>query len=166
MHPVALSDADLLRHCDVHHTRRSGPGGQRRNKVETAVVLTHRATGIRADASERRSQAANKKAALFRLRLRLALHVRSPIALGDPPSELWRSRCAGGKIAINPGHADFPPLLAEVLDQLEPARANVKAVAEHLKCTSSQLVRFIKLESRAFRWLNELRASHGLGPLK
>ena len=72
----------------------------------------------------------------------------------------------GGEIAINPGHADFPPLLAEVLDQLEPARANVKAVAEHLKCTSSQLVRFIKLESRAFRWLNELRASHGLGPLK
>jgi len=166
VHPAALSDADLLRQCDVQHTRRSGPGGQHRNKVETTVVLTHRGTGIRADASERRSQAANKKAALFRLRLRLALQQRSPASLEDPPSELWKSRCEAGQLAINPGHADFPLLLAEVLDHLEPARADVKAVAEHLDCTSSQLVKFLKLEPRAFRWLNELRASHGLSPLK
>ena len=36
MHPAELPIPELLRQCEVVHTRRSGPGGQHRNKVETA----------------------------------------------------------------------------------------------------------------------------------
>src|SRR5262249_27924451 len=40
-HPAARAPDALLAECEVRRTRRSGPGGQNRNKVETAVVLRH-----------------------------------------------------------------------------------------------------------------------------
>ena len=58
-HPAALSPEELLHQCRARRTRRSGPGGQHRNKVETAGVLTHAPTGVQAEANERRSQAEN-----------------------------------------------------------------------------------------------------------
>mgnify|MGYP001288551881 CR=1 FL=1 len=70
MHPAALQSEILLTQCEESRTKRSGPGGQHRNKTETAVVLTHQPSGIVAEASERRSQAANRRVALWRLRLR------------------------------------------------------------------------------------------------
>src|SRR5207248_1618001 len=65
-HPAALDPELLASQCAFRATRRSGPGGQNRNKVETAVILTHRPTGIRAEASERRTQGENRRAALGR----------------------------------------------------------------------------------------------------
>src|SRR5579884_1829603 len=107
-HPAAIDPDALAAECDFRATRRSGPGGQNRNKVETAVVLTHRPTGLRAEASERRTQGENRRAALSRLRIELALAVRRPIERSAVPSALWRSRCRGGRMVINPEHEDFP----------------------------------------------------------
>ena len=61
----------LARDCDIEFTRTGGPGGQHRNKAETAVRVTHRPTGLVIVASERRSQARNRKLALQRLADRL-----------------------------------------------------------------------------------------------
>ena len=55
-HPSGLDDARLLADCDQTFLRRSGPGGQNRNKVETAVVLRHRPTGLVAEANEAAEQ--------------------------------------------------------------------------------------------------------------
>ena len=51
--------------------RSSGPGGQRKNKTETAVRLKHLPSGITVVATEHRSQAQNRKLAFERLRDRL-----------------------------------------------------------------------------------------------
>ncbi|MCC9607854.1 peptide chain release factor-like protein [Blastopirellula sp. JC732] len=164
-HPADWTEERLLAECDMRRERRSGPGGQHRNKVETAVVLTHRPSGISAEANERRSQAENRQIALFRLRLRLADQLRSPVSLEDPPSSLWKSRVRGGKIAVNPSHDDFPSMLAEGLDYLAAADWDAKLAAQSLSCSTTQLVRFLKDEPAAFQRLNEQRKERGLRPL-
>ena len=61
----------LERDCDVEFFIASGPGGQRRNKVETGVRLLHRPSGIIVTATERRSQHANREMAFERMAARL-----------------------------------------------------------------------------------------------
>lgn len=68
---LALDDDALLSACDIDVFVGSGPGGQHRNKTESAVRLTHRATGVVVTATERRSQHDNKAAAIERLREKL-----------------------------------------------------------------------------------------------
>jgi protein subunit release factor A len=55
----------------VETFKSSGPGGQRKNKTETAVRLTHLPSGITVIATEYRSQVQNRKLAFERLRDRL-----------------------------------------------------------------------------------------------
>ena len=164
-HPAALDPKAIANECDMKFTRRSGPGGQNRNKVETAVVLLHRPTGIGAEASERRTQGENLKAATFRLRVNLALQIRRPFTQGDHPSALWKSRCHGGRIVLSPEHDDFPAILAEALDVLESRAMDVKAASEVLGCSATQLTRLLKGEPRALMKLNEARVRAGLRPL-
>ncbi len=149
VHPAAMESDQLLDKCEVQRTKRSGPGGQHRNKVETAIVITHRPSGMKGEASERRSQHENHRVALFRLRVNLALEIRTVRDEEQTPSELWQARCPAGRIAINPGHDDFPTLLAEALDVLSANDWNIKLAAECLECTTSQLAKFLKLDWRA-----------------
>ena len=51
--------------------RSSGPGGQRKNKTETAVRLKHLPSGITVTATKHRYQAQNLKLAFEKLRERL-----------------------------------------------------------------------------------------------
>ncbi len=62
----------LANECTISFTRAGGPGGQHRNKVESAVRVTHKLTGVVVVAAERRSQSRNRQAALERLAGKLA----------------------------------------------------------------------------------------------
>jgi len=166
VHPAAQATLTLLRDCTTRRTRRGGPGGQHRNKVETAVVITHRPTGLIGEASERRSQDLNRQAALHRLRVALALAVRSPVAAGSPPSDLWQVRTFRGKLTVNPEHVDFPALLAEALDRLAACDVDLAAAAGQLGVSPSQFVKFLKTETAGLEWLNLRRAEKGLLRLK
>ncbi|OGO02453.1 MAG: hypothetical protein A2Y72_00155 [Chloroflexi bacterium RBG_13_53_26] len=61
----------LRREVVVETYRAPGPGGQRKNRKETAIRLTHIPTGLTVVASERRSQAMNREIAFERLLKRL-----------------------------------------------------------------------------------------------
>jgi protein subunit release factor A len=51
----------------IDFLKTGGPGGQHRNKVETAVRITHIESGLSVVAGDKKSQAQNKKAAFIRL---------------------------------------------------------------------------------------------------
>jgi hypothetical protein len=166
LHPAALDPERLLAQCTVRRGRRCGPGGQHRNKVETAVVILHEPTAVRGEASERRSQEENRRAALFRLRKNLALTVRLPRAASNEPSRLWRTRCRDGRVSVCATHQDFPALLAEALDVLTACGTDMKAAATALGVTPSQLAKFLKQEPQAMKQVNERRGELGLRPLR
>lgn len=162
LHPVLLSDDELLRDCVVRHGRRRGPGGQHRNKTESAVVIIHTPTGVEGQAAERRSQFDNHRMAVKRLRLNLALQVRSTELANSSPSALWCSRRHDDRIACNSDHADFPVVLAEALDVIMEHQAHISGAALQLGITPSQLIKLLKQEPRAFAGVNTARRERGL----
>ena len=165
-HPACQTLKELTQNCDFQRTRRGGPGGQHRNKVETAVVVTHRPTGTIGQASEKRSQQSNREVALFRLRLNLALALRLERPLPTNTSESWRSRLVGRAIRINPQHDDFPSLLAEALDRVHDVNFDIGEASKLLACSNSQLVKFFKLYAPAIALVNSWRQQIGLSPFR
>ena len=72
MHQKYDTDPQVLKKQVILETyRSSGPGGQRKNKVETAVRIRHLPSGITVVATEHRSQSENRSLAFERLRDRL-----------------------------------------------------------------------------------------------
>ena len=74
---IRIPEGDL----DWTTCRGSGPGGQNRNKTETAVVLKHKPSGLTVRCETERSQLQNKATALALLRARL-LHAERERATG------------------------------------------------------------------------------------
>jgi hypothetical protein len=162
VHPVHLSETDLLEQCLIRRTRHSGPGGQHRNKVETAIEIVHRPSQVVAFAAEQRSQELNRREAIFRLRLLLAIRIRSRIRATVEPSQLWASRCRDSRIACNERHQDFPVLMAEALDAVNSKDFDVRKAAAALGCSPSQLIRFLSKSPEALTSVNSVRAARGL----
>ena len=165
-HPAALTDAELLKQCTTRRSRASGPGGQHRNKVETAIELTHTPTHITAAASERRKQADNHRIALKRLRLKLAIHHRLEIDPQQPPSPLWQSRVKSRRLIISTDHPDFPPILAEALDTLAALNYDTTTTAAALNVTGSQLIKLFQKEPAVLAMVNTERTQRGLRALR
>ncbi|RMH12948.1 MAG: peptide chain release factor-like protein, partial [Planctomycetota bacterium] len=152
--------------CSLTLGRTSGPGGQHRNKVSTAVEIVHCPTGVRARASERRSVKENRPVAIRRLRLALATEVRVGVPAGEIRSDLWKSRCRDKRIVCNPRHRDYPALLAEALDVLEACGFDSTRAAMRMCCSVSQLHKLVARHPPAWQLLNQRRVEHGHRPLK
>ena len=166
-HPSMLDDDALRTECEETFGRQRGPGGQHRNRRDSAVTLRHLPTGVEISATERRSQLDNRRVAWRRLRLKLARRVRRRINTNQyQPTDLWQQRRQGNKISVSPKSADYPALLAEAMDVIEARAWDVGGAAGTLEVTMSQLVRLVRHDRGAFERVNKGRTNRGWPALK
>ena len=164
---LALDDERLLAGCEVDRFRASGPGGQKRNKTDSAVRLRHRASGLEAYAAESRSQHDNRAKALRRLRLTIALALRESVDLSTyARSETLASRIRGANIEVAERNEAYPAVVAELFDVLEAAGWRLSEVPASLGLTTAAIGRFLEGDAHVFRVANERRVALGLGALR
>lgn len=77
-HETTKSDEISKDELDITFYRSSGPGGQRKNRRDTAVRIRHIPTGTTATSTESRYQSQNLKLAMERLREKLEAQNYSP----------------------------------------------------------------------------------------
>lgn len=170
-HPAVIATDELLRHCDLRTQRRSGPGGQHRNKTSSGAFLTHRSSKIVGEATERRSQQQNRDVALMRLRFQLAIDLRSPSPLA-PDENLdcdvefaVRARYRNTPLRLNDSNVDKPSVLTLVLNDLWVAGGQPSLAATEWAVSTSKLVAFLKSYPVAVGWVNRVREHHARLPL-
>lgn len=171
---LALDDADLLTDCDVHIYKSSGPGGQHRNKVSSAVRLKHRPTGVTAQGEDSRSQHANKRSALRRLRMNIACQGRrqlpasariSPVVAGCIHKVRKSDENSPLRLTIGARDRRFWQVAAFLLDVLESRHGRMGESAAMLGISTGNLNRVLHSERHLFAAVQQLRKRHGERPL-
>jgi hypothetical protein len=161
------TDGELLKSCRVDTYRASGPGGQKRNKTSSAVRLSHLPSGISVIAEESRSQHENKARALRRLRLAIALQVRSEwVTKEEPLYEAQTRNSMAEKMSISTRNPDYPLVVGVVLDTVSFCDGQISEAARCLGCSTGQLSKFLVSHPKVHAAVNELRSSRGLKPLR
>ncbi|MCP4247866.1 MAG: peptide chain release factor-like protein [bacterium] len=163
-----LDDPALLARCQVDTYRASGPGGQKRNKTDSAVRIRLPALGLMVTAGESRSQHENKARALRRLREQIALQIRRPMDVdGYRPSALLAG-CLTRRSQLVVGRRDerYAPVVAEVLDLITACGGRISTAAGKVGVTTGALSTFLRRDAKLLACVNDLRRGTGLRPLR
>ena len=166
MTEVTLTDAVLLAQCEVDLYRASGPGGQKRNKTDSAVRIRHKPSGIMVIAEESRSQPENRARALRRLRKALALRVRRAVPEAGVPEAIRACIGRDGRLRVGQRDARYLPACAAVLDVLFALGGSVSAAGQRLGLTTGNLSAFLTGDDELFVETNRIRAGFGLRALR
>jgi len=162
-----LTDEALSAQCRWEAFRARGPGGQHRDKTNSAVRVTHLPTGISATGGESRSPRENRIHALKRLRLKLAIEIREPIDRRTfaPPAWFVEARHLpkgalpdrAPTLKITPRHHAFFEAVGLVLDVIAEMRGDVRASAAMLGVSTSSLKRFIEQDGQVLAAVKRLK---------
>lgn len=167
---LVTSDDALISQCEVDRYRASGPGGQHRNKTESAVRLRHKPTGATAIGEDSRSQAENKLHAVRRLRAAIALDVREPVVLeGYAPSRRLAAVVAGGTAPLGAKTrltGEYWAAMAELLDLLVAGGLEIGTTAQRLGITTGALSKLLLHDDQVARAVNDLRRARQMRPLR
>jgi hypothetical protein len=167
---LLASDDALIAQCEVDRYRASGPGGQHRNKTESAVRLRHKPSGVSAIGEDSRSQAENKLHAVRRLRSAIALEVREHARIdGYAPSARLAALVAGGTAPLGAKTrltGEYWAAIAELLDLLVAGDLEIAATAQRLGITTGALSKLLLHDEQVGRVVNDLRRGKGMRPLR
>jgi hypothetical protein len=169
-HHLLATDDALIAECDVDRYRASGPGGQHRNKTESAIRLRHRDTGVSAIGEDSRSQSENKLHAVRRLRSAIALQIREPLELdGFVASPRLAALVAGGTAPLGERtrlSGEYWAAIGELLDLLVSGALEIGTTAQRLGITTGALSKLLLHDAQVARVVNDLRRSKGMRPLR
>ncbi len=163
--PYSLPDDKLLAQCRLDSFVASGPGGQHRNRTNTAVRATHLPTRISAVAADSRSHRENQIHAIRELRHKLAMELRRE-TIADPHTyrpPAWFADYP--KLHMSPKNPLYPATIAAVLDVLNAVHWEVTPAAALLGETYSALLRFLHDDGPLWMHVNRRRAQLGMNAL-
>ncbi len=167
---LLASDDGLIAQCEVDRYRASGPGGQHRNKTDSAVRLRHRLTGVMAIGEDSRSQSENKLHAVRRLRSAIALEIREPVVLeGYAPSPRLAAFVAKGTAPLGAKTrvtGEYWAAMAELLDLLVAGGIEIATTAQRLGISTGALSKLLLHDELVGRTVNDLRRAKNLRPLR
>lgn len=150
---LQLEDEELARLCRIDTLRGTGPGGQKRNKTESAVRVTHRESSLSAFDDESRSQHLNRGKALKKLRLELAVNLRQA-------PQAWDKDCPG----LN--SRQYACWLAAVFDALSVSEFRLSDAALLLGSSTGCLSRNLSKCPFVCQRVNQERQKRGLPVLR
>lgn len=163
-----LSDEELLKQCNWYAGRASGPGGQKRNKTHSAILLTHTPTGITCIANEHRLQGENRTLAMKRLRLALTLAIRREVDLETfaVPPAVKEQLNRDGKLGVNEDNPRYLSIIATLLDLLVVYRGQVAKAADLLGISTTNFINLLHRNPKLWTTAQEWRKRFNLPPLK
>ena len=154
---LVLNDDDLLLQCRTDCFRATGPGGQHRNKTDSAIRLTVKDyPGISATAVEDRSQHRNRMNALKRLRREIAYKLRE-----TEINETWTD-----EIKMNIDNPRYPFFIALVLDALFSQEFRLGDSARLIGLSTGQLNKALQRDKQLWDFINTERQKLGLKALR
>ena len=161
---LTLSPDELLAQCTRTPYQASGPGGQKRNRVYSALRLEHSPTGVRAESGAHREAARNRADALRKLRLALAIAGSRLVLLPRPhdgtPPEDPPGPPAGYpafRAKISTEHKDYPATVLESLVMFRALGGELRPTAARLGVSTSAFGRYLKIDKTVFAEANRIR---------
>ncbi len=175
---LLCDETALLKNCRVDTYKSHGPGGQRKNKVETAIRLVHEPSGISAQGQQTRSQARNKTLALRNLRMHIACTCRLPqdlahLAIPDEIAECFQRSARPGsaghvklRLSLPSGNRCFWPVAAFVLDVFDAAEGQLSRASRALGISTANLAAFLRNHRHLLAAAQAIRKANGHTPLR
>ena len=149
-----LSDEELIKLCKIDFFKATGPGGQKKNKTESAVRLTLNEPQVTASASEDRQQSVNRARALKRLRLQIALEWREEF---QPWDDQWD---------MNPKNPRYPLFAAFLIDALDDSDWQVSTAAQNAGVSTGKFIKLLSRSDQLWQYVNQQRQKKNLKSLR